>query len=244
MLNIEQKKSLVELKAAIERYKNGRTDIETLHKLRVQSRRTLSLLHNIKKCPLYNEVKEIIGQSNAIRDIDVMMSATIEKLPPNLKESLLSSGIKESFLSKKELLEKPFLEYISLIKLHTNSTQLKVPPELKKEEQECMPLFKIPNKVLGRLSSEQLHKLRIKAKKARYYLEAHAKESKEEIAIYKNIQEKLGVIHDNDVFSETIKQALKGKNPVLSILKKELKKENDLLLLDVELALNQLRALL
>ena len=170
-------------------YKIENSDIETLHKLRVSSRKLSSVLK--KKSLLAKKLKTLRRLSNEIRDLDVLKDEFFTSLTDSQKKKLLKYGLDDYIKSKKDILEFEFLLFLRSIKWVETSVKIS-----KKSINETVVSnnLEVPSQ-----DSDELHKFRINVKKLRYRLEHITDDENENINYLKKMQNLSGKIHDFDV---------------------------------------------
>jgi len=170
-------------------YKIENSDIETLHKLRVSSRKLSSVLK--KKSLLAKKLKTLRRLSNEIRDLDVLKDEFFTSLTDSQKKKLLKYGLDDYIKSKKDILEFEFLLFLRSIKWVETSVKIS-----KKSINETVVSnnLEVPSQ-----DSDELHKFRINVKKLRYRLEHMADDENKNINLLKKMQNLSGKIHDLDV---------------------------------------------
>jgi len=169
-------------------YKVETGDIETLHKLRVSSRKLSSVLK--KKSLLAKKLKTLRKLSNEIRDLDVLKDEFFTSLTDSQKKKLLKYGLDDYIKSKKDILEFEFLLFLRSIKWVKTSVKIS---KKTVDEKVVSNNLEVPSQ-----DSDELHKFRIKVKKLRYRLE-HIDDENENINLLKKMQNLSGKIHDLDV---------------------------------------------
>lgn len=104
------KHHIVELVERVGQYLKNQKEIEHLHQLRVQARRTLA--HTDEDTQLYEALRATIKKSNKIRDIDVMIHDTMPLYPKKIQSQIKSSKpFKKLHATHRELTAK-FLEHL------------------------------------------------------------------------------------------------------------------------------------
>jgi len=173
----------------LDNYKIKNDDIETLHKLRVSSRKLSSVLK--KKSMLARKLKTLRKLSNEIRDLDVLKDEFFTSLTNSQQKKLLKYGLDDYIKNKKDILEFEFLLFLRSIKWVETSVKIS-----KKSIDETVETnnLEIPSQ-----NGDELHKFRIKVKKLRYRLEHTAQEENKNIDLLKKMQNLSGKIHDLDV---------------------------------------------
>jgi len=170
-------------------YKTKNDDIETLHELRVSSRKLSSVLK--KKSMLARKLKTLRKLSNEIRDLDVLKDEFFTSLTDSQKKKLLKYGLDDYIKNKKDILEFEFLLFLRSIKWVEISVKIS-----KKSIDEIVETDSLE---LPSQESDELHKFRINVKKLRYRLEHIAQEESKDITLLKKMQNLSGQIHDLDV---------------------------------------------
>lgn len=157
-------------------------DIESVHKIRTSSREILSLLNEQKLHS--NDLKQILKLSNKIRDIDVLITQYLTKIPKEKKINivLIKDILKEE--RKKELIV--FFDYLKDFSTQNISFLQKEKKSNKKMELEYLSHKK-----------KELHKYRIFIKNQLYLAKNAEKKDKEKIALLTQIKDLLGFINDN-----------------------------------------------
>lgn len=179
-------------------------DIKDIHKIRTSSREILSLLNEQKLHCI--DLKQILKLSNKIRDIDVLLTEYLLKIPKEKKINIVL--IKEILNQerKKELIV--FLDY-----LKDFSTQSISFLEKKQKKNKKLELPSLHYK------KKELHKYRIFIKNQLYLAKNSDKKDKYKIELLSQIKDILGFINDNYNAIKMIKNL-----PIDKIELKELKK--------------------
>lgn len=223
------KEQLNRLKEAIKIYQEQREELENLHKLRVESRRTLSLMSEFKESLVFFEIKKIIKLSNPIRDYDVMFGETIKNLPKRLYKRLEKIDIKCDLEKKKRGLEESLLEHLQKLSFSEDRFYEKK-VSIKQKKSKSSDIFELFSAKLKKMDSNRLHKLRINVKKIRYTLETHSNQENKTIILLKAIQEYLGKVHDNDVCLSFLRYELKGNKKEIEKFKRYFEAKNKTLI--------------
>lgn len=204
------------LREKIGDYLNHPEDVESLHQLRVQTRRVLAQLSS--KSSTYRQLKSLIKQTNAIRDLDVMLCETIPSLAASAQATLKENGIIAALGVEKERLEEDFMDVLKDFDLSSIAVTPKPP---KKKKLAIIDLKKLGKGPGQQNVDERIHKFRLKAKRARYYIEHHLPNEKKRIKLLKKVQERLGKIHDYNVFTEKL-ETLMIPPEAQAVIQKEL----------------------
>lgn len=205
------------LRDKINDYLHHPEDVESLHQLRVQTRRTLAQLN--PKSKTYRQLKALIKQTNAIRDLDVMLCETIPSLASGARETLKENGIIAALGVEKERLEEDFMDVLKDFDL--SPITLTPSSSRKKKEVAVVDLENMRGGPGKENDDRKIHKFRLRAKRARYYIEHHHPNEKKRIKLLKKVQERLGKIHDYNVFTEKLETLMIPKE-AQAIIQKEL----------------------
>lgn len=198
-------KKIKALKKKIEKFLLKKdADIEGVHKIRTSSREILSLLNNQKLHSV--DLKKILKLSNKIRDIDVLITEYLTKIPKDKKVNklLIKNILKEE--RKKELIV--FLEYLRVFSKQNIEFFKKDEIDIKSVKK---PYFCFDKK--------QLHKFRIFIKNQLYLAKNSPSKDINTINFLTQIKDILGYINDNHNAVKIL-----ASLPLDAMSKKELKK--------------------
>ncbi len=220
------------------------TDIEGVHQMRVAARRWRSALRDfllfVDKRPLKRarrEIKEIADALGAVRDQDVAILA-LEQLRTEAKIEEIAAGI-ELFISERTVIraeaQNELIQAIAADRLHdlaenvASSIEKAVRVKIKKNADKQISFNQAGKTVVGaslneflRLGTslynpfeiEELHEMRIAAKRLRYAIELYVSCWGEKIAAFAeeiaNMQSLLGEIHDADVWILDLSERLQN----------------------------------
>lgn len=162
---------------------HGKSGVEEVHELRVNSRELHSLVS--KKEPFYAKLKKVIKLSNKIRDIDVFVEEYLRFLAKKEITALDITGIKKSVNKKREK---------SINGLYSYLKSLSIPDSVKFES--AVNISMIENKTLAKLNQKELHKYRIYIKKRLYLEKNSSAKDKKRIKTLTKIKDLLGTIND------------------------------------------------
>lgn len=198
--------------------------------------------------PLKKWLKNVIKQSNAIRDMDVLITETWVSFPKGLQTKL--ENIKSKLIQSKNDLEGAFCirlqdewyPEIKILCISDSAINLTTPKRSRKKttnntatespDKNETALHKTARtkldkqwetvleqlKSLHSLDGEALHQIRLKVKKIRYKTEKQDESNKDRIQACKLIQTQLGLFHDQDVALKILKPYLKTKPKLLDRL--------------------------
>lgn len=206
--------TVIENYCSVDSLKVMNQDPETLHQLRVKSRTLMSLLP--EKSALYADTKQLIKQSNKIRDLDVFLTESILALPEETQAHLqkVTLEIQQHKLQlevnyKRELLNQhlPLLTGASTEDYDRQHNDVLDSDQEDKQKLSILEIEKTLHKIEEKLmdpdiTHKRVHKLRLKVKKIRYQVTHYYSDQSDLVDYFKYLQKWLGVFHDKDVCLE------------------------------------------
>lgn len=194
-------------------------DPEELHKQRVAARRLRSLLRSTRSQledperaeRLRDELRWLGGLLGEVRDRDVLIAYLLDKLA-TIDEAAAFGGILELLDTEREEARKELLAALDSRRYRALLEELEDPPALREGErletvaEADYDRLRKAAKRLGKDSTdEELHRVRIKTKRARYAAEALGGEPKF-VSRAKDVQDVLGEHQDAAVAEERIRE--------------------------------------
>jgi CHAD domain-containing protein len=194
-------------------------DPEELHKQRVATRRLRSLLRSTRSQlqdperaeRLRDELRWLGGLLGEVRDRDVLIAYLLDELA-TIDEAAAFGGILELLDTEREEARKELLAALDSLRYRALLEELEEPPALRGGERletaaeaEYGRLRKAVQRLGKDPTDEELHGVRIKAKRARYAAEALGSESKF-VSRAKDVQDVLGEHQDAAVAEERIRE--------------------------------------
>ena len=194
-------------------------DPEELHKQRVATRRLRSLLRSTRSQlqdperaeRLRDELRWLGGLLGEVRDRDVLIAYLLDELA-TIDEAAAFGGILELLDTEREEARKELLAALDSPRYRALLEELEEPPALREGERletAAEADYDRLRKAVQRLgkdpTDEELHGVRIKAKRARYAAEALGGESKF-VSRAKDVQDVLGEHQDAAVAEERIRE--------------------------------------
>jgi CHAD domain-containing protein len=194
-------------------------DPEELHKQRVATRRLRSLLRSTgaqledreRSEWLRDELRWLGGQLGEVRDRDVLIAYLLDELA-TIEEAAAFGGILELLDAEREEARKGLLAALDSPRYRRLLDELERPPALREGEElktavqaEYNRLRKNVKRLDDDPTDEDLHRVRIKAKRARYAAEAVGGQSKF-VSRAKDVQDVLGEHQDATVAEERIRE--------------------------------------
>lgn len=228
-------KNLIEkLLKKIDKYESleqAKTQVELLHKIRVNTRKLVAL--SPPESYSAQVLKRLIQASNALRDLDVLQNETLKHLPDKWQKDLkpiyqeLTERRLEMDAQFKLLLQMELREEIQGLMDDFEHLQKKNSSSAERHKlllSEIEKRLKAQLKILRAVEIEdkQVHKVRLKIKRLRYQLEHFYTEQEEALQLTTYLQDELGVFHD-------LCQGIKWLNKYLGEDKEQLKSIQDLL---------------
>lgn len=207
-------KKIESLREKIEKFiLQGDGEMEAIHKIRTSSREVLSLL-NEQKLHCIN-LKKILKLSNKIRDIDVLLSEYLMKIPKNYQDKINILAIKNILNEErnKELLI--FLEYLKSFAVE--NIEFLQSPHSKNVGAKYKPILSSNKK--------ELHKYRIFIKNQLYIAKNTEPINRDKVVLLTKIKDLLGDINDNYNAIKIIK-AITPNTKDIKGLKQYTKEEN------------------
>ena len=201
----------------------GKPDEETVHDLRVSSRRAREILDYLQAAlpanaydKMRRPAKNITSRLGELRETEVNLKLSEElnqkELIPPLAAELLMHSLtkrKKKLQQKvnKQMKSRNFSGYRKFLpRLKGSRIMLPVSPEVLQHRAEDFYNFTLHEE----MNDEQLHKLRILTKKFRYALEIYNRLLDKKIGRFilqlKRLQELLGEIHDLFVFANLVRE--------------------------------------
>jgi CHAD domain-containing protein len=197
------------------------TDPEELHKQRVATRRLRSLLRSTRSQlehpehadRLRDELRWLGGLLGEVRDRDVLIAYLLEELT-TIEEAAAFGGILELIDGEREEARTELLSAFDSARYRRLLDDLERPPALRDGERldaaaatEYERLRKTVKGLGTEPSAEELHRVRIRAKRARYAVEALGAHSRF-VSRAKEVQDVLGEHQDAVVAEERIRELL------------------------------------
>jgi CHAD domain-containing protein len=194
-------------------------DPEELHKQRVATRRLRSLLRSTRSQlenparaeQLRDELRWLGGLLGEVRDRDVLIAYLLEELA-TIDEAAAFGGILELLDAEREEARKELVAALDSLRYRTLLEELEQPPALREGERLETAAEADYNRLrktvkgLGKdPTDEELHRVRIKAKRARYAAEALGGESRF-VSRAKDVQDVLGEHQDAAVAEDRIRE--------------------------------------
>ena len=194
-------------------------DPEELHKQRVATRRLRSLLRSTRSQLedveraewLRDELRWLGGLLGEIRDRDVLIAYLLDELA-TIEEAAAFGGILELLDAEREEARKEVIAAFDSPRYRSLLYELERPPALREDqgletaaEAEYDRLRKNVKKLGDDPSDKELHRVRIKTKRARYAAEAVGGQS-EFVSRAKDVQDVLGEHQDATVAEERIRE--------------------------------------
>jgi CHAD domain-containing protein len=194
-------------------------DPEELHKQRVATRRLRSLLRSVRSQLedreraewLRDELRWLGGLLGEVRDRDVLIAYLLDELA-TIDEAAAFGGILELLDGEREEARKELLTALDSPRYRSLLYELERPPALREGERlepaaeaEYNRLRKNVKKLGKEPTDEELHRVRIKTKRARYAAEAVGGKS-EFVSRAKDVQDVLGEHQDATVAEERIRE--------------------------------------
>jgi CHAD domain-containing protein len=194
-------------------------DTEELHKQRVATRRLRSLLRSTRAQladpdraeRLRDELRWLGGLLGEVRDRDVLMAYLVEELG-TIEEAGAFGAILELLDAEREEARKEVLAALDSPRYRTLIAELEWPPALRDGERLATAaaadygrLRKAVKRLGNEPRDEELHRARIRAKRARYAAEAVGGEPRF-VARAKDVQDTLGEHQDAVVAEERIRE--------------------------------------
>jgi CHAD domain-containing protein len=194
-------------------------DPEELHKQRVATRRLRSLLRSTRSQlddperaeRLRDELRWLGGLLGEVRDRDVLIAYLLDELA-TIDEAAAFGGILELLDAEREEARKELLSALDSTRYRALLGELEDPPALREGERletAAEADYERLRKAVKRLgkdpTDEELHRVRIKTKRARYAVEALGGESKF-VSCAKDVQDVLGEHQDAAVAEERIRE--------------------------------------
>ena len=191
-------KKIFKIKKRIDSFiTNGKWEDEDIHKIRVSTREVLSLLGDKElNC---SQLKKVIKLSNKIRDIDVLLSEYLVKIPKKYQSNINLPILKDILRIEREKEFKIFLTYLNF--LLSMNIEFEQSNQIKKTITE--PRFSSDIK--------ELHKYRIYIKNQLYIAKNEKVKDKTKIKLLTKIKNFLGNINDNYNAIEFIKKVISDK---------------------------------
>lgn len=190
-----------------------------LHKQRVATRRLRSLLRSTRSQltdperaeRLRNELRWLGSLLGEVRDRDVLIANLLEELR-NVEEAAAFGGILELLDAEREQARKGLLAALDSPRYRGLLQELDQPPALREGERlktaaaaEYDRLRRTVKRLAKEPDDEELHRVRIKAKRARYAAEAVGG-AEQFVARTKDVQDVLGEHQDAAVAEERIRE--------------------------------------
>lgn len=184
---------------------NGLEAVSLLHSLRVKARQIIAILNPDDALTI--SIKQLIQNSNKLRDIDVFLTQTLLNTPLDAQQTL--APLKQLLTEKRadinydfktllreewinEDINKVDLSVSEILCLETNLSRHKM--EFKEIEKR---LRKVVRELkLFELEDKQIHKIRLKVKRLRYQLERFYSDENQALELTQTIQDDLGCFHD------------------------------------------------
>jgi CHAD domain-containing protein len=194
-------------------------DPEELHKQRVASRRLRSLLRSTRSQLedrersewLRDELRWLGGLLGEVRDRDVLIAYVLDELA-TIEEAAAFGGILELLDGEREEARKELLAALDSPRYRNLVHELERPPALSEGERletaaegEYNRLRKSVKRLDADPTDEELHRVRIRTKRARYAAEAVGGKS-EFVSRAKDVQDVLGEHQDATVAEERIRE--------------------------------------
>jgi CHAD domain-containing protein len=177
---------LKKYKKKIDNYiKSNKADQEEIHALRVATREMYSLLDS--DMPLSKEMKKIIKLSNVIRDIDVFVDVYLKFLP---REYTSMVDLKEVLALCNKHRKK------EVVILHKYLKTFVLPKHLDYQAQELKSKLNETKKEALRFDKKDLHRYRIRVKKALFQEKNMQEKNKDKIKLLTKMKDILGEIND------------------------------------------------
>lgn len=211
-------------------------DEETVHDLRVSSRRAREVLDYLETALPENSYEKLRRPAKKITDslgemreteVNLKLSEELDKkalIPPLAAELLMASLMKRKQKLQrrvnKQMKARNFRAYEKFLnRLKGSRIMLPASQEVLQRRSEDFYNFTLQEEV----NDEQLHELRILSKKFRYVLEIHNRLRRQKLGRFilrvKRLQELLGEIHDLYVFANLVRdEAVNWNAPGLKII--------------------------
>ena len=213
MTNEKIEKKIEKLRLKIEEFiLNDDGHIEDIHKIRTSSREVLSLLNEQKLHCV--DIKKVLKLSNKIRDIDVLLTEYLIRIPKDYHEKINILFIKEILHEERAKELMVFLDYLKEFAIENIEFLQKFQGGDKGNEKP--PLS--PDK-------KELHKYRIFIKNQLYIAKNSDPINRRKVLHLTKVKDILGEINDNYNAIKIIKSISKDKK-CLKELKKYTKEQN------------------
>ncbi len=231
-----------------ERLEQSKSQVELLHKIRVNSRKLVAL--SPPESYSAQVLKRLIQSSNALRDLDVLQNETLKDLPEKWQKELrpiyqyLAERRHEMDAQFKLLLQMELRDEIQGLVDDFDQLQKKSSRSAERHKlslSEIERRLKLQLKILRAVDIEdkQVHKVRLKIKRLRYQLEHFYVNQEQALELTTYLQDELGKFQDLCQGMKWLKKYLDSDKTRLKSIQELLQSRKDSILQSVRKTLHK-----